>query len=90
VGNLGGTDVTEVILVAGAGNDAIDTRGLGTAGPHVVVDLSAFAAVTPDFATLLAHAHDDAGNAVLDLGDGNHLTLVGVEVASLQADDFSF
>jgi hypothetical protein len=28
------------------------------------------------------------GNAVLDLGNGEHMTLVGVEASSIASDDF--
>jgi hypothetical protein len=28
------------------------------------------------------------GSAVLDLGNGEHITLLGIEVASLHQDDF--
>lgn len=58
---------------AGAGGDKIDLHGVAGA---------------TDFASVLAHAQDVGGNAVLDFGAGEHMTLDHVNVASLQAGNF--
>jgi hypothetical protein len=55
-----------------------------------VLDLSAL--TNPewtDFADIAARTTDVDGNAVIDLGAGNSITLVGVTAASLTADDFN-
>ena len=40
------------------------------------------------FESVLAHARDAGGSTVLDFGDGAELTLAGISVASLHAEDF--
>jgi hypothetical protein len=39
-------------------------------------------------AQALAHVHDSGANAVLDLGSGNYVMLIGVASALLHATDF--
>ncbi len=61
-------------FVAGAGTeDRIDLRGIAGA---------------TDFDAVMAHAQDVDGGVVLDLGNGAEMTLMGVSVAALHADDF--
>ena len=43
-----------------------------------------------DFADVLAAASDVAGDAVIDLGGGNSVTITGVAAADLHEDDFLF
>jgi Ca2+-binding RTX toxin-like protein len=81
------------VLIGGAGDD-IFMNGEVTiqdfqagAGTHDQIDLKGVAGAT-DFASVLAHAHDVGGNAVLDFGAGEHMALEHVAVAALHADDF--
>ena len=54
------------------------------------IDLIGYADFT-GFGDILAHtANDAAGNAVITLGDGQSITLNGVDAASLTASDFVF
>jgi hypothetical protein len=41
-----------------------------------------------DFDWVLAHAKDVEGSVVIDLGNGDEITLANMAVASLHADDF--
>ena len=57
---------------------------------HDQIDLIGYAGLT-GFADVQAHlANDAAGNAVLTLGDGQSITLSGVDAAMLTASDFVF
>jgi Ca2+-binding RTX toxin-like protein len=56
------------------------------AGTEDKIDLSAIAGLSFDW--LMAHATSVDGNAVLDLGNGDTMTLLGVSTSSLHADDF--
>jgi Ca2+-binding RTX toxin-like protein len=58
---------------AGAGGDKIDLHGVASAS---------------DFGSVLTHAQDVGGNAVLDFGAGEQMTLDHVNVASLHPDNF--
>jgi Ca2+-binding RTX toxin-like protein len=96
---LGGPGVD--ILDGGAGDDII-IQGLAGedqvqgelyvrnfqagAGSEDRLDLRAIAGLSFDW--LMAHATTIDGNAVLDLGDGDTMTLLGVAADSLHADDF--
>jgi Ca2+-binding RTX toxin-like protein len=61
-------------FVAGARTeDRIDLRGVAGAG---------------DFDSIVARSQDVGGNAVLDLGNGEQMTLLNVSVAALSSDDF--
>jgi len=53
-----------------------------------VIDLAD--AGVDDFTALQALIRDEAGDTLIDFGDGDMITLVGVTVASLTADDFDF
>jgi Ca2+-binding RTX toxin-like protein len=81
------------ILVGGAGNDlfqgdddftVLDFRAGAGAGDRI--DLSTVAGID-DFGDVLAGAHGFAGGVVLDFG-GDEITLLGVNVGQLNADDF--
>jgi len=81
------------VLIGGGGNDIfmngeIVIQGFQAGeGAGDRIDLHGVAGVT-DFASVLAHAHDVGGSAVLDFGAGEHMTLEHVAVASLNGDDF--
>jgi len=81
IGN-GGNDT----FIAGPGADVVIEGFAAGAGSQDVIDLRGIAGAQ-DFASLMAHASDVDGNAVLDLG-GEHVTLENVSVASLHSDDF--
>ena len=84
------------VLIGGAGNDVLDPGD----GDNVVIqgfvagaatedriDLRGVAGAT-DFDWVMAHAQDVGGNAVIDLGNGAHMTLTDVTTAALSSDDF--
>jgi Ca2+-binding RTX toxin-like protein len=81
IGN-GGNDT----FIAGPGADVVIQGFAAGAGSGDVIDLRGIAGAQ-DFASVMAHASDVDGNAVLDLG-GEHVTLENVSVASLHSDDF--
>jgi Ca2+-binding RTX toxin-like protein len=90
-------DAGDDVLSGGAGNDVLDGGAgnnvlIGGAGDDIFmsgeVTIQDFQAGATDFGSVLAHAHDVGGNAVLDFGAGEHMTLEHVAVASLHADDF--
>jgi Ca2+-binding RTX toxin-like protein len=82
IGN-GGNDT----FIAGPGADVVIQGFAAGAGSGDVIDLRGIAGAH-DFASVMAHASDVDGNAVLDLGGGEHVTLESVSVASLHSDDF--
>jgi Ca2+-binding RTX toxin-like protein len=79
----GGND----ILVAAPGNDIVIQGFQSGAGSQDTIDLRGISGAQ-DFAWVMAHASDVDDNAVLDLGDGAHVTIDNVSVASLHSDDF--
>lgn len=84
-------------MIGGGGNDTFDP-GTGNdieiqsfvagAGSEDRVDLRAISGLTFDW--IVSHATAVDGNALLDLGNGHHVTLDGVQVAQLATDDFIF
>ena len=75
----GGSDT--FVFAAGTGQDVVSDFASGT--DHL--DLSAFG--FGSFAAVQAAMHDDGGNAVIDLGGGNTVTLTGVLSAQIQSGD---
>ncbi len=80
----GGPDANADVFVFSEGTDIAFEFGTGD-----VVDLSGVAGIT-DFADLQANHLSGAINAVIDDGEGNTLTLMGVDSATLDASDFLF
>ncbi len=80
----GGPDTDADVFVFSEGTDIAFEFGAGD-----VVDLSGVAGIT-DFADLQASHLSGAVNAVIDDGEGNTLTLIGVNSATLDASDFLF
>ncbi len=84
-------------LTASSGNDTLvfaNTIGTDVVHnfdvAHDKIDLIGFAGFN-SFADVLAHLSSDvSGNAVITLGNGETITLTGVSVAALTADDFLF
>jgi Ca2+-binding RTX toxin-like protein len=73
-----------------AAGDGVDTIGdfMAGAGSDDVIDLQALPGFD-SFADVLAVTADDPfGNAVIDLGGGNQITLAGVAESALHANDF--
>jgi Ca2+-binding RTX toxin-like protein len=84
------------VLIGGGGNDVLDPGAgdnitiqgfVAGAGTEDRIDLRGIVGVT-DFDWVQAHAQDFDGSVVLDLGNGTEMTLEGVSVAALHADDF--
>ena len=83
VGNdvlFGGNGADTFRFDLGTGQDAVNDFALGTDK----LDLSAFFA---DFTAVQAATQDVGGNAVIDLGGGNTVTLTGVTSGQLQSGD---
>jgi len=82
---VGGSGSDTFDFGAGDGNDVI--ADFDITADHIGITLGTNGMMTADDA--MSHLGSDwLGNAVLDLGDGNTVTLVGVCVADLSADDF--
>jgi Ca2+-binding RTX toxin-like protein len=84
------------VLIGGLGNDTFDfgpgddieiQSFVAGAGTEDRIDLRGIAGVT-GFDWVLAHAREVEGNAVIDLGGGQEMTIDDVSVASLHSDDF--
>jgi VCBS repeat-containing protein len=73
-----------------SGNDVIEdfTPGKGKKGGDVI-DLAEVSSVN-NFNELMNAASEGGGNVILDLGGGNSITLVGVQLGQLGSDDFIF
>jgi Ca2+-binding RTX toxin-like protein len=82
-------DNTVIQSLIGGGSPARTTvQGFEAgAGAGDRIDLRAIDGAD-DFDWVLAHATEVDGSAVLDLGNGEEMMLLGVSVASLHADDF--
>ncbi|MFC3125552.1 glycosyl hydrolase [Pseudoroseomonas globiformis] len=89
----GGND----ILTGGGGNDTfVITKGEGS---DIITDFRAGSGLTDvikldglafkDFAAIKAAARQSGADTVINLGDGQSLTLRGVKVGSLASDDFA-
>jgi Ca2+-binding RTX toxin-like protein len=83
----GGVD----ILDGGEGDDVVINAQVvrnfqAGAGSEDRLDLSSIAGLSFDW--LKAHAANVDGNAILDLGNGSQVTLLGVAAESLHSDDF--
>ena len=85
--NLTGSSGNDLIVFSQPiGNDTIHTFDAA----HDKIDLIGYAGFT-SFADVQAHlANDSAGNAVITLGNGQTITLSGVDAGSLTAADFIF
>ena len=55
-----------------------------------VIALSGFGASFDTFAEVFAAATESGGNTIIDFGNGDMLTLLGVDKIDLHQDDFLF
>ena len=83
----GGADT--MIFGMNSGDDIVRDFDAGV-GVEDVLDISGSGSGYTSLADVLLASSDVNGNAVIDLGDGNSITLVGVLTADLAEDDFAF
>jgi glucose/arabinose dehydrogenase len=83
---IGGSGNDRFVFAAGSGADIINDFA---AGPGIGdrIDLAGFANIHT-FSEILGHANQVGGNTVLDFGNGDTLTLLNVNKANLNIDDF--
>ena len=77
------------MALAGSGNDTFlngEVQIQGFVAGEDKIDLHAVSGLTFDW--LMAHSSTVDGNLVLDLGNGQHMTLVDTAAGSLHANDF--
>ena len=84
--------IDRLVIAGGAGDDIflnceIISDFVAGVGTEDRVDLRTIAGAD-DFGWVLDHAQDAEGSVVIDLGNGDEITLANVTVASLHADDF--
>lgn len=80
----GGNDADTFAFNAGDGHDTILDFGTGAD----VVDLDATFGITSQAALDAIASDDGSGNAVLDLGNGDTITLIGVDYTTLSINAF--
>lgn len=85
---IGGLDEDGFVFGPDSGDDTIqDYEGAGdTLGDQILIS----SAVMDSDEEVLAAVRDVGGNAVIELGDGNDITLEGVDSGSLTGEDFVF
>lgn len=77
----GGNDL--FIFADNNGKDLIFDFGLGD-----LIDLREVSSITSFLDVQAAAVDDGAGNASIDLGEGNNITLIGVAPSALEAESF--
>ena len=86
--STGGAGNDTFVARAGMGADVVTDflAGIGS-GDQIAVSMgSAF----DTYAEVMAAAHQDGTDTVIDFGGGNSLTLQNVQIGDLVADDFRF
>jgi len=87
-GLRGGGDADTFIFAGGFGADVVFDFNTGQAGERIdltgVTSIISFADLTTN------HLSQSSSNAVIDAGNGNTITLNGVDMGSLTEDDFLF
>ncbi len=86
---IGGAGNDTFLYFAGDGADVITDFQAG-AGSDDAIRLFNLGPVFDTFAEVLAAASDVSGDAVIDFGGGDQITLQGVSTATLHQDDFVF
>ena len=88
--NRNATSAADMFIYAdnGAGNPIIDGFSAGSAAGHDVIDFSS--AVFADWAHLLAASQQVSADTIITVDADSTITLKGVNLTSLTADDFSF
>ncbi len=81
----GGDGDDEFIFAPGTGQDTVSDLRPGQGTPDRI-DLTAY--LFGSFSALMSRASNSGSNAVIDLGSGDRVTLVGVQVSQLHNDDF--
>ncbi len=84
----GGRGADVFVFQKGAGRDVITDFDADLAGERI--DLRGIAAITSYSDLRANHLSTVKGDAVIDFGGGNRVTLDGVRVSELSADDFLF
>lgn len=82
---IGGDGADTFVFAANDGEDFVTDFSVAQ-GDHISIASGTNGITTT--AQALAHVHDVGGNAVVDLGGGNYVMLMGVTTASLHATDF--
>lgn len=84
---IGGDGDDLFVFEAGTGHDTLIGFSAGAGGPDKL-DLRVFGFA--DFDAVIAASDDNGGTGptVIDFGTGDSVTLVGVQMAQLHADDF--
>jgi Ca2+-binding RTX toxin-like protein len=85
---IGGTGNDTFVFTLGAGNDLIADFTPG-ANSDDVVDLRSFTTIST-LAELAARANQVGNDTIVDLGNGDSLTLEGIGLQTLHTDDFFF
>jgi uncharacterized delta-60 repeat protein len=81
----GGEGGDTYVFAANEGEDFIVDFSVAQ-GDHISIASGTNGITTP--VQTLAHVHDSGANAVVDLGNGNYVMLIGVATSSLHATDF--
>ena len=83
----GGGGRDEFVFGGNSGQDEITDFNAG--GPNAgIIDLRHAGLAVTGFADLMTHVSEVNGNAVVDLGNGNSITLDKVDMTTLTADNF--
>jgi Ca2+-binding RTX toxin-like protein len=83
----GGAGSDTFVFSAGSGADTITDCTDATVA-HDIINLIGFGYT--GLADVLAHTAQTGEDLIINMGGGDSITLAGVNVASLHADDFSF
>ena len=81
----GGND--EFVIGASSGSSVITDFGVSGANASII-DLKHSGVASTSFTDLMTHVTEVSGSAVIDLGNGNTLTLNGIDMTSLTAANF--
>ncbi|MES2942488.1 MAG: FG-GAP-like repeat-containing protein [Pseudomonadota bacterium] len=84
----GGLDADTFVIDSGGGRDVISDFSFAQ-GDKINLRSNLNGSGITSAATALANVHDVAGKAVLDIGNGNIVILLGVQTAELSASDFA-
>jgi len=83
----GGGGMDEFVIGANSGSSVITDFGVSGANASII-DLKQSGVASTTFTDLMTHVTEVSGNAVIDLGNGNTLTLDGVDMTTLTAANF--